>query len=103
MRPFRATYEIEEANTGRVVETVPLQITPEELCDAVAGCTNDELQRSLNDWVKSHFFDNYILNPVEAASFISWARAAIAERERMEDAGPSALTAAERNPTMGAQ
>jgi hypothetical protein len=103
MKPFRATYEIEEANTGRVVETVPLQITPEQLCDSVAGRTNHELQLYLNDCVARHFDQNYILGPVEAASFISWARAVIAEQERMEDTGPSALTAAQRNPTMGAQ
>jgi hypothetical protein len=98
-----ATYEIEEVSTCRVIETVPLQITPEQLCDSVAGYTNDELQLFLNNWVQSDFSDNYILRPVEGASFISWARAVIAERERMEDTGPSALTAAQRNPTMGAQ
>jgi hypothetical protein len=103
MESFRATYEIEEANTGRVVEKVPLQIFPEQLCDSVAGYTNDELQLLLKDVVQSHFCDNYILSPVESASFISWARAALAERERMEDVGPSALTAAQRNPTMEAQ
>ena len=102
MESFRATYEIEEANTGRVVETVPLQIFPEQLCDSVAGYTNDELQRSLKDWMESHFSDNYIVSPVDGASFIRWVRAVFAERERMEDTGPSALTAAQRNPTMGA-
>jgi hypothetical protein len=103
MKPFRATYEIEEANTGRVVETVSLEITPEQLCDSVAGYTNDELRVYLNDCSAKHFDRNYILAPAKAASFISWARAVIAERERMEDTGPSALTPAQRNPTMEAQ